>query len=78
MVVALVELRKGFRAETTHRMEASSEFIKEIRRLKRTGADVRWSARDHLHVTLRFLGEVPEDRIEAVGKMLDAACVGRA
>jgi RNA 2',3'-cyclic 3'-phosphodiesterase len=46
----------------------------ELRRLKQTGADVRWAARDHLHVTLRFLGEVPEESIGAVEEMLVAAC----
>jgi 2'-5' RNA ligase len=46
----------------------------EIRRLKRTGADVRWSSRDHLHVTLRFLGEVPDAAILRVEEMLRTSC----
>jgi 2'-5' RNA ligase len=50
----------------------------EMRRLKRTGADVRWSARDHLHVTLRFLGEVPESSIPGVERAVEAACSGAA
>jgi RNA 2',3'-cyclic 3'-phosphodiesterase len=45
----------------------------ELRRLKKTGADVRWTTRDHLHVTLRFLGEVPEQSIGALEEMLASA-----
>jgi RNA 2',3'-cyclic 3'-phosphodiesterase len=48
----------------------------QLRRLKRTGADVRWSRRDHLHVTMRFLGEVPEAAVPSVGEMLQGACSG--
>ena len=34
-----------------------------IARLRRTGADYRWVAAENLHLTLRFYGSVPEDRI---------------
>jgi 2'-5' RNA ligase len=45
-----------------------------IRTLRKTDADVRWAARDHLHVTMRFLGEVPETSIPGVGRMLQGVC----
>ena len=31
---------------------------------------MRWASRDHLHVTLRFLGEVPEASIPGVEEIL--------
>lgn len=40
-----------------------------VRKLKRTGADVRWTRTEGLHLTLKFLGEInPEelDKVKAV------------
>lgn len=37
-----------------------------ILKLKRTGADVRWVGFQGMHLTLKFLGEVGEDRVPAV------------
>jgi 2'-5' RNA ligase len=41
-------------------------------RLRRTAprADVRWSSADSLHVTLKFLGEVPDARVPDVAEAL--------
>src|SRR5262245_6799886 len=36
-------------------------------------ADVRWADREQLHVTLKFLGAVPDDRVAALSSALDAA-----
>ena len=41
-------------------------------------ADVRWSGIETLHVTLKFLGEVPEARVAAVGDALAAVAVTHA
>jgi RNA 2',3'-cyclic 3'-phosphodiesterase len=41
-----------------------------IRELKKAGADVRWADRDRIHVTMRFLGEVPEASIPGVEQAL--------
>jgi 2'-5' RNA ligase len=35
-------------------------------------ADVRWVEPSKLHLTLKFLGQVPDDRVAAVGAALDA------
>ena len=37
-----------------------------IRKLQRTGADVRWTRAEGLHLTLKFLGEVPDNRVAQV------------
>lgn len=42
--------------------------------LKQSRADVRWSPRENLHFTLRFLGEVPPSGLAVLGRV--AACVG--
>ena len=41
--------------------------------LREVGADVRWESDEKLHATLKFLGDTPEARVEAV-----AATLGRA
>ena len=48
----------------------------EIAALAATGADVRWSARDHLHLTLRFLGAVPDASVDDVVALLHRCCAG--
>ena len=35
---------------------------------------VRWTAIDSVHLTLKFLGDVPADRIPALGEALQRAC----
>jgi RNA 2',3'-cyclic 3'-phosphodiesterase len=41
-----------------------------------TQRSVRWSRRDQFHLTLRFLGDVDETRVEALAEALRAACRG--
>ena len=40
--------------------------------LKYAGADVKWVAKDNIHLTLKFLGEVSEDKIEKIKSILNA------
>ncbi len=42
----------------------------------RAEADVRWVATDNLHLTLQFLGAVPEERVSAVAGALTEAAAG--
>lgn len=41
-----------------------------LQRLQRTGAAVKWVEPENLHLTLKFLGEVPEEQIELVAGAL--------
>jgi 2'-5' RNA ligase len=45
-------------------------------RLKATRADVGWVRPENLHLTLKFLGQVEEDRIGAIGEAIAAAAAG--
>ena len=45
--------------------------------LREGGLPIRWVAQDALHVTLKFLGEVDEERAGAIGPAL-AVAVGAA
>jgi RNA 2',3'-cyclic 3'-phosphodiesterase len=42
--------------------------------LRRRAPGVRWVRPEHLHLTLRFLGDVEASRSEALGRILGAAC----
>lgn len=44
--------------------------------LKYAGADVKWVEKENIHLTLKFLGEVPEKKLDEAKTALDAACVG--
>lgn len=41
--------------------------------LKYSGADVKWVEKDNIHLTLKFLGEVSEEKCEEVKAALDSA-----
>lgn len=45
-------------------------------RLKETRADVGWVRPENIHLTLKFLGQVGENRLGAVGEALGAAARG--
>jgi 2'-5' RNA ligase len=58
------------------------EFPEEIRRslldaqkeLKRCGADIRWAKPESIHLTLKFLGDTGEDRIEEISERITDVC----
>jgi 2'-5' RNA ligase len=39
--------------------------------LKYAGADVKWVSEKSIHLTLKFLGEVPEEKLETIKNILD-------
>lgn len=45
-------------------------------RLKRTGADVGWTRPEGIHLTLKFLGEVEEERLVDIRKGVEQATKG--
>lgn len=46
--------------ELPARVRAAATAV--ARRLRQSGADVKWVAEENLHVTLKFLGEVDPSR----------------
>ena len=42
--------------------------------LKKSEADVKWVTPDNIHLTLKFLGEVDDDKIEKINKIIDSVC----
>ena len=49
---------------------AKAELNSLVHALKRSAAGVRWVRPEHVHVTLKFLGDVLEDRIDPIIKAL--------
>lgn len=44
--------------------------------LRYAGADVKWVKEENIHLTLKFLGEIPEDKAAKVSAILDEICKG--
>jgi 2'-5' RNA ligase len=44
--------------------------------LRKSGADANWTRPEGIHLTLKFLGEVEESRVPAIGDALDEAAKG--
>jgi len=51
--------------------EIKDEIEKQVKRLKRLGGNVRWVKRPAMHITLKFLGEVDEARVESIERAMD-------
>ncbi len=53
--------------------------IEELQqRLRPLGADVSWVKASNIHLTLKFLGDVPQSQLTAVRSVLSNACKGHA
>ena len=52
--------------------EIKNELARIQARLKYAGGDVKWVEKDNIHLTLKFLGEVQEERIDDVVSKLEA------
>lgn len=46
--------------------------------LKASGADVKWADPDNIHITLKFLGEVSQDKIAEINDILERVAEGYA
>ena len=64
--------------------EAALELLAVVQRdLATSGADVKWSDPGQIHLTLKFLGDTPEEAVAELSAALDEAasgcppCVGR-
>jgi len=51
-----------------------SSLLELISRLSREEADVRWMKKQGMHITLKFLGEVPETKIPNIINSIRSAC----
>ncbi len=51
--------------------EIKDEIERQVQRLKRLGGNIRWVKRPAMHITLKFLGEVDETRVESIEKAMD-------
>jgi 2'-5' RNA ligase len=52
--------------------EVREQLAELLKRLRQTNAAVKWVEPENLHLTLKFLGEVPEEQIEAIVEALRA------
>jgi 2'-5' RNA ligase len=57
---------------------AGREMAGIIDLLRRTGADVKWVVPENLHLTLKFLGEMPPDTVADVTSALARSLAGPA
>src|SRR3990172_10248535 len=57
--------------------EIKKEMAEIQRRLKESGADAGWTRPEGIHLTLKFLGEVPETKISMIMDALTNAPKGR-
>ena len=44
--------------------------------LKKSGADVKWVNPEHIHLTLKFLGDVPTEKIDSLISILKESLIG--
>lgn len=56
--------------------EMRNEIWDTAASLRENGNAIRWAASEAIHVTLKFLGEVPADREDAVGRALEMSVSG--
>lgn len=57
--------------------EIKEEMAKAQEQLRRSGADAGWTRPEGIHLTLKFLGEVPEAQIEEIKIALAKAAAGK-
>lgn len=50
-------------------------LAEEIKALKKTHPRVKWVASANIHLTLAFLGEIPQERLAAIGVAMDGVAV---
>ncbi len=50
--------------------ELREKITNLIQKLKATGADVKWVEPENLHITLKFLGDVEEERIDEIREIV--------
>lgn len=49
-----------------------------VRELKSSGADVKWVKPESMHLTIKFLGETPDQQVADIRKALEEALAGKS
>ncbi len=62
------------------KVETDRNFKKIISSLKQelSGENLKWTTFENIHITLAFLGDTSEEKIESITQMLQARCRDRA
>jgi len=48
--------------------EVKKNIYARIERLKSSGADVKWVRAENLHLTLKFLGDTPQELLKSIDR----------
>jgi 2'-5' RNA ligase len=56
----------------------NEEILQALKELSRVEADIKLVRPENLHITLKFLGEIPEDKIEDICRAMEASFSGYA
>ena len=70
------EIRCFIAIELTENILRSLEEVQDQLRNSAAGRYARWTRPEGIHLTLKFLGNVPADRIEAISESIESACEG--
>ena len=70
--------RMTFRAFLAVGMDEGFRSEDVLKELERSGADLKLVEPRNLHITLKFLGDTDEDKIEGIGRAMDASVRGIA
>jgi len=70
----MAEIRVFIAALLTADLKAKIKAVQD--RFRQADPDVKWVAAENFHVTLKFLGDVAEDRLESVCRAVEAAAAG--
>ncbi|MGQ9525195.1 MAG: RNA 2',3'-cyclic phosphodiesterase [Armatimonadota bacterium] len=69
-------IRTFIAVEAADHLRAPIDELRDY--LRQTGADVKWVDSSHYHITLKFLGNVPESKLSAVANAVQSAVSGLA
>ncbi len=73
-----VELEEPLRAAIGRAQAALRDRLDRALRQAAPGARIQWVRPDSIHVTLKFLGEIEEGRVAAIGEALERLAAGLA